>query len=796
MRRALRWVVGTAAILLLLLFATYGFLRASAPRLDGRFALTGLSAEVTVSRDALGVPTLTGASQRDVVRALGYLHAQDRFFEMDLLRRSAAGELSDLFGPIAVGVDKQHRLFRLRAVAAEVLARASPAERDLVTAYTEGVNAGLRDLTAWPFEYGVLMKRPRPWVPEDSVLVIYAMYFDLQQEGQDRRESDLAVMRDLLPPALFRFLSAPGTQWDAPLMGKALDTPPIPGADVVDLRKLSTQVAAGQLGPGNDLVPGSNNWAVSAAHGAAGHALLASDMHLGLRVPNTWYRVQLDYPDTSSAGGRVRVTGVTLPGVGTMVAGSNGHIAWGYTNSYGDWVDLVLLHINPADPDQYQTPDGWRNFTHHAEKIHIKGMLGGRDEILDVRDTLWGPVIDQDHNGVWRVVHWMAADPEATNFEMAGIEGAANVAEAMAVANRAGMPEQNFVTADADGNIAWTIAGRIPLRSGYDPLVPSYWDRPGIGWTGWLAPDKYPRIVNPAQGRLWTANARAVDGAMLAVIGDGGYDLGARAQQIRDDLFAQDKFKPSDLLGIQLDDRAVFLARWRSLLLRLLNPANLTGHPQRAEFRRYVEDWGGHAAVDSVGYRLVRAFRLKVEDEVMTPILAPCLKADPRFRLGSLTQVEGPLWVMVSQQPPNLLNPRYPDWDTLQLAAVDKVSADLWQPDSGLGIRSWGERNTVHIRHPLSTALPFLSGLLDMEPRQLPGDSNMPRVQGVDFGPSERLVVEPGHEEQGIFEMPTGQSAWPLSPFYRNSQPAWEQGRATQFLPGPAQHTLSLQPAD
>ncbi|HEV2212811.1 MAG TPA: penicillin acylase family protein, partial [Gammaproteobacteria bacterium] len=202
------------------------------------------------------------------------------------------------------------------------------------------------------------------------------------------------------------------------------------------------------------------------------------------------------------------------------------------------------------------------------------------------------------------------------------------------------------------------------------------------------------------------------------------------------------------------------------------------------------------AAVDSVGYRLVRAFRLQVEQEVMTPILAPCVQADSRFKLHSLAQIEGPLWALVSQRPVNLLNSRYSDWDSLLLAAVDRVTTGLWQQDGGLGKRVWGERNTVRIRHPLSSSLPFSADLLDMAPVELPGDSNMPRVQGTDFGPSERMVVAPGHEEEGIFEMPAGQSAWPLSPYYRNSEPAWEHGDATPFLPGAAQHRLEFQPSE
>jgi len=771
--------------------------------LSGEITVHDVSAPVRIERDALGVPTIHAETRDDLLFALGFLHAQDRFFQMDLLRRVAAGELAELFGAAAVGFDEAHRLYRLRAVAREVLSRATPEQRAVLTAYSEGVNAGLKALGTWPFEYGLLLRRPKAWAPEDSLLVIDAMYFELQ-DPSDRRESNLAVMRELMTPALYRFLAVPGTQWDAPVSGKAPEMPPIPGADVVDLRKqtpgATTAVIGGDEGSpglaGFDPAPagaiGSNNFAVSAAHGADGRAILANDMHLGLRVPNIWYRAELRYPDARAEGGQVTVTGVTLPGLPQVVAGSNRHVAWGYTNSYGDWVDLVELHLNPADADEYLTPDGWRHFEHHAEIVHVKG---GADATLEVRDTLWGPVLDQDHDGVTRAVHWVAADPGATNLELEGIERARDVGDAMSVANRAGMPEQNFLTADSAGHIAWTIAGRIPLRQGYDPSQPSYWDKSGTGWSGWLPLDRYPRIVDPEKGRLWSANARVVDGVMLAAIGDGGYDLGARAGQIRDDLLARDMFKPADFLAIELDDRALFLARWRTLLLALLNPEQIAAHPERAEFRRYVEDWGGQASTDSVGYRLVRTFRAEVQNQVFGPLFAACRAADPRFDFHSFTQLEGPLWALVSQQPKNFLNPGYRDWNGLLLASVDRVIAELARPETGLAGRDWGERNQVRIRHPMSQALPLLSGWLDMAPLSLPGDVNMPRVQGVDFGPSERMVVEPGREEAGIFEMPAGQSAWPLSPYYRNSEPYWAKGEAAPFLPGRTEHRLIFEPA-
>jgi penicillin amidase len=209
-----------------------------------------------------------------------------------------------------------------------------------------------------------------------------------------------------------------------------------------------------------------------------------------------------------------------------------------------------------------------------------------------------------------------------------------------------------------------------------------------------------------------------------------------------------------------------------------------------------VSDWDGRASVDSVGYRLVREFRSQVEDLALAPLFVSCKQADAKFDYHNLAQLEGPLWALVTQQPPHLLDPTYKDWDALMLTALSKVSDSVTATKKPLDAYTWGERNVVRLRHPLSGAVPFLSGFLDMAPAHLPGDSNMPRVQGKDFGASERMVVAPGHEAEGIFEMPTGQSGWPLSPFYRNSEPAWEKGEATPFLPGKAEHTLEFKPKD
>ena len=359
------------------------------------------------------------------------------------------------------------------------------------------------------------------------------------------------------------------------------------------------------------------------------------------------------------------------------------------------------------------------------------------------------------------------------------------------------MPPQNFVVGDADGNIGWTIAGKIPVREGYDPMLPADWSEGG-GWTGWVDPDEYPRVINPESGRIWTANARVADGEALAIIGDGGYDLGARAQQIRDRLFAIDRFTPADMLTVQLDDRAVFLGRWRDVLLDALNDQAVTGNPARAKYRALVENWIARASTDSVGYRLTRGFRIEVRNRVFAMLMEPVLATygeDTELRMSN--QIEGPLWELVNEQPRHLLTDDYESWNALLIAAVD-ANIDFYEEnyEDGLGNRTWGERNTAAIRHPLSRALPFLSDWLDMPAEPLPGDSNLPRAQGPTFGASERFAVTPGDEAGGFLHMPAGQSGHPLSDFYRTGHSDWVEGRASAFLPGEAVHRLVLRATD
>jgi penicillin amidase len=792
-------------LLLLVLLAAGLWLRhrvaASLPRVQGEIALPGLGAPVAVERDALGVPTLRAATRVDAARALGFVHAQDRFFQMDLLRRESSGELAELFGPFLLLHDHNRRRHACREMADRILAGLPADQRALLAAYADGVNAGLRSLGDKPFEYILLRAEPRPWTPADSLLAIYAMYFDLH-DWQARVETDLGVVRDHVPQPVFDFVDPPGTEWDAPLVGAPFPTPPVPGPEVLDLRKGRPQpVALLHPEPAEPSLPGwtgsedlfgktgSNAWAVSGAHTADGRALLANDMHLGITVPNIWYRASWSWRDPD--GGERRVTGVTLPGVPVLAAGSTGRIAWGFTNSFVDTIDLVDLELDPHDPEVYKTPAGPRRFEHSTTRIKVKGKP---DDLFDVVRTVWGPVVTWDEQKrPKRAIAWTADNPEATNLGLFQLESARNLDEAIEIAHATGVPPQNFVVADSAGHIGWTIIGRIPRRVGWSGQVPGSWADGTRRWDGLLSSAEVPKVVDPPSGRIWSANNREVDGEALARLGDGCYDLGPRAKQIRDRLLAVERATPQDMLALQLDDRALFLEHWRGLLLKTLTPEAVQADPKRGEVRRLLETtWTGHAAIDSVAYRIVREFRDALEKQVFDNLVN--LKEEPSFPFyRARRRFEGPLWRLVNEQPAHLLDPRYPSWSAQILAVLDDVTGQM-RKAGPLAERKWGEKTTLKIQHPLGLAVPFLGRWLGMPPRPLPGDLDMPRVVGEDFSSSERMVVSPGHEETGIFHMPVGESGHPMSPHYGDGHAAWVEGRPTPFLPGAPVDVLKLVP--
>lgn len=791
-------VVGSVAVVLLVAAVTgVSLLRGSLARLDGERAVAGLGAAVTIERDAQGVPRVLAESPADAARALGWLHAQERFFQMDLLRRAAAGELAALLGAPLLPTDRDVRRHRFRERLEASLLLLDEPSRSLLDAYAAGVNAGLADLRARPPEYLLLRRQPEPWRPLDSLLVVAAMYLDL---GLYTAEVDLLCgrVREVLPPDLAAFLTPASGHWDAPLAGDGPAWPPLPPAPG------AAALAGPAGGPGAadadaDAPPrhdsaGSNNWAVAGRLTRHGGALLANDMHLSHGLPNIWYRAELHLGPGATAPWAV---GVTLPGVPGVVAGSNGRVAWGFTNAYGDWLDLVALECDAADSTRYRVPGGWEAL---AARVEVIEVAGARPDTLRFRESRWGPVWARDGAGRPLALRWAAHDPGAVNLELRRMAEARTVDDAVVLAPRLGMPGQNLVCADADGRIAWTIAGRLPRRFGWDGRAPASWADGSRGWDGWVDAAAHPRLVDPAEGLVWTANNRVEGGAGLAVLGDGGYALGARALQIRDGLRALDRPGEGDMLALQLDDRALFQDYWRGVALAALGRAAPSPDPataaRRDRFARLATGgWDGRASTGSTGYRAVRAFSAALADLACAPLVAPVARAHPGFDARDLPLRPSIVRRLVEARPAHLLPAPHRDWDSFVASAVDTAMARLEATGRPESSWTWGARNTVAIAHPFAAVLPQLRRWLAAPARQLPGDSNLPRVQHPGSGASERLVVSPGREADGIFHMPGGQGGHPLSPYFLAGHDDWAQGRATPLLPQAARHRLQLRPA-
>ena len=717
-----RILLALFALALLLVGLALWQVHRSVPVLDGGARMPGLQAAVTISRDALGTAVVRGANRLDVARGLGFVHAQERFFEMDLARRSAAGELSELFGPIALERDKTRRLHRLRAMLTARYAAMDASDHALLQAYADGVNAGLAHLAAKPWQYLLLRADARPWQPVDSLLVIGEMFWMLQ--GSSVEEAlDRAQWRACAPPRIGEWLEPRGGQWDGALDLSVSTRPAVPGPDELDLRKSSPEhaAAASQAQARAHVLPdvaaddrhepmtGSNSWAVDGAHTTSGDAMVANDMHLGLNAPSTWFRAQFEIGDGASA---LRAEGVTLPGVPALVVGSNGHVAWGFTNSYGVWFEWVAVPLDAAAD----------RLGHLTETIAVKGA----DSVVLPITLFDGLPVAARQGASSYAVNWVADQGDAYNLKLDDLLGASSVEEATGIAAQSGIPQQNFIVADSHGAIAWTIAGvRFDAGPDASPSEPTA----SIGSRRRLAipasassyrrgaPAPAPIVQRPRRGLLWTANARTYafsnpkqgeqfpDGVLPGgrvdigeAIGDGGFDLGARAQQIRDRLAATPKFDERTLGAIHFDDEALFLRPWAGRIAAVAASA-----AARPDVTALLKDWNGRADADQAGYRLVGEVRKRVLDALWAAWTAPLIQAgDCRVRkVDWHARFEYAAEDALDQQPPHLLPRGFANWDAFLLAQVDAAVADMTRHGARpLAQATWGEVNRSRIGHP------------------------------------------------------------------------------------------------
>jgi penicillin amidase len=786
--------IGLALALLLALSIAgisgiYLLFKGSLPSLSGSYPLKSLKDPVTIERDARGIPSLYGSSRLDIAQALGYIHAQDRFFQMDLLRRACAGELSELFGAAALEFDKSRRFHQMRSTAQFIFKHLKAEDKQLLETYTEGINSGLSSLSVRPFEYLLLWTEPQKWKPEDTVLVCLVLFFELQDsEGQlDRARG---YMKTLLPDSVYNFFIHNGSAWEAALDSTNLPLHPIPPSESFAYLDSAAPPSEDSAAPQNKEKPaefhvgGSNQWAVRGKLIKEEQAILACDMHLRLSLPNIWYRAGFIYPDAS--GGPISIDGATLPGTPFMIIGSNRHIAWGFTNACVDSTDLILIDRDDSHPHLYMTPAGLKEIENQVEWIKVKGQ----DPVAySIKKTVWGPILEEDFLGQAVAISWIAHRPDCINMNLLELETVKDVKQALEVSKKIRIPILNFMVADKEGHIGWSLIGTLPDRMGFDGTVPISFADGTKQWKGLKDTKDYPFIMDPPQHYLWTANNRCLGGEWAFLLGKTGFLNGVRAYQIQKKLRGLEQITPAHMLDMQMDNEAIFFDRWQRLMLDLLNSSNKTD--SRQALKTLIKNWNHRCESDSAAYYWIRHFRKLTMEKILTRILAPCFAADPAFP-HTMFDFEEPIWLIISEKPVHLLDRTFNSWNEELLAYIDEMIKEI--PATELKHETWGKHNTLKMHHPLHEGLPFFKEMLRTPPTPVSGDYYVLRVHGISEGASQRMAVIPGKEEQGIFETPGGQSGHPLSPHFQDSHEDWLNGHPTPFLPGKTINTLILTP--
>ena len=789
-----KWLVlSVLALLFLTVLGLYISLRMSLPALDGNSATYHVNAPTELSRDELGQAVIIANDIFDAAYALGFAHAQDRFFQMDLQRRAASGSLSQWVGDIALDVDKKARFHQFEKRAKVVFDNLPSKQQELLVRYAHGVNDALSEYTLPPFEYLAAGVDIKQWRPTDSILVIYSMYLDLQGSQVEldlAREALLSTFGD----DLYSFITQPSNYQaaldaseipllDSPIPDYPASLRPITHSpedsndeslerDPEDesAQKLNdndnTAIARAQYN-GTELPDiGSNNWAVTGSHTTSGAGLLANDMHLGLRVPIIWYRAQLNYQES---GSDVQVTGVSLPGIPGIVVGTNGHIAWGFTNANLDNVDWIEL--DETTPTSTVT-----------ERI----PLPDDEHTFEFEVSSYGPV--KELNGKRYALNWVAHHPFAANLNITNFGTAKNIQTAIKIGQRIAIPTQNLVIVDEDGNAVWLPGGAVMERQQASfTAIP---EQEAVNITPKRAL-KLPMVLNPDMGRIWTANARVISADDFKIWGDGGYALGARGQQIRDRLFEKDTFTETDFYAIQLDNHARFLIPWQHLLYGLLNMQDIEFKPDLA----YLNTWDECACEDSVGYTLVKYFRQEVVQTLFGGVLSTLDQQGVNSRT-LLRGIEPAVWQLIHSQPKSWLPADIESFDELLIDAYRRAKhklLDKYSPvEANMETLAWGKVNALSVKHPFADQIPLVGNMLNMQQVEGFGDTYMPAVQAPSFGASERFFVSPGHLEDAILTLPGGQSGHPLSDFFTAGFNDYATHAATPLLPSEPIHSRTF----
>lgn len=786
----------------------YYLAESALPQLDGKAQAAGLTAAVTVMRDSHGVPTIEAASLEDLFFAQGYVTAQDRLWQMDVMRRFGSGELSEILGDQTLKLDREQRILGLRAVARKSLTMATPRDRSFFEAYARGVNAYIATHGKHlPIEFRILGYEPKPWTAEDSVVVANSMVKDLNYHyffDALGREKILAK----LGPELTADLYANRSWHDRPptVMREDLSEPqkaPSDSDDEDDEDGPDNSVTQRgfQRSPEEIPVDGSNDWVVSGAHTVTGKPLLSNDMHLGHQMPNLWYEAHLK-------SGTLDVVGVTLPGMPYVIVGHNQRVAWGFTNVGPTVTDVYVENFN--SDGAYQTPKGWLQPEHRMEVIHVKGRP---DVSVDVRITRHGPIITELVPGETRqlALRWTLYD--GLRIPFFDVDAAPNWDEFTKAFSQLDAPGQNVVYADVDGNIGYHTTGKVPIRAAGDGSLPVSGADDAHEWTSYIPFDKLPSTYNPPSGIIATANGRITpDNYPQSISME--WEAPWRTARIYHVLESGRKFSAADMLALQTDIHSEpdsFAAE------RFVYAVDHASQPsarvkQAADLMR---GWDGRMLASSAAPTIAESAICELRRLLLEPKLGAA-PTEPQHESDSelykddknasvdwktYTWLQRSVWLenILLHRPKRWLPDKYPNYDELLTAALDAAVNDPQAPKD-LASWRWGSINAVKIQHPILERIPLINHWSGPGTKEQSGSGYSVKAVTRYHGPSERFTANLADLDQSTLNTVTGQGGNFLSPYYMDQWKAWYEG-TTFTLPFSAKavasaktHQLTLEP--
>lgn len=794
MTRAVRWSLAALALVAVVTAAAlaggFAYLRGSLPRTTGEIALPALDRPVEVARDRHGIPTIRARSLADAYTALGFLHAQDRLWQMDFMRRTAAGRLSQVVGEGTLGIDRFMRVLGFARLAQAQVDHLSAGTREALDAYAAGVNAFLADDPVLPLEFQVLGYAPEPWTPADSLSWFRLMA--LQLSGNWRQEIVRARLERRLDADQVAFLY-PDAAADAPATISTARTA---------LRDVPLDELAALLPEALRPKSASNAWIVTGERAAGGKPLLANDPHLGLQAPGYWYLARIETP------GRTLV-GATAPGLPFHVLGRNRHLAWGLTTTHSDTQDLFIEKPAAGDAGAYRTPDGPRPFATRTETIAVDGRETPVE--LRVRRTRHGPVVSDSidaakgvaPDGHMLALAWPAlrAD-DRTPDALRAVNRARDVPEALEAMARAQSPQQNVHLADDRGNIAVTAPARVPIRAKGDGTRPVPGWSGAYDWSGFVPVSELPRAINPPDGRLINANNRIVGDDyphLLAAAWPPPWRA-ARIAALLDD--APPPLDAEAMAAMQLDARSPAADILLATLLRHA-PASRRGEEAAAVLRAWNGDMDRTQAAPLIFVAWMDFLnRALFADELGPKLFREFARPDPRLVRRAVE--EDTAWC------DDVTTPDLREGCTAQVRlALEDALAALTRRFGDPLRAAWGDAHHTALPHPMLSRLPVVSGLFGREVATDGGDETVnrgaARYSGSErgryahvHGPGLRAVHDLSQPPRSsLFMIADGQSGNPLSPHYASLAERWRDGRFLKLV-GDAQdaaRVLRLTPA-